>query len=250
MKANRIEVTFTKKDGKLSRIKTETPNQLNFGNGPVLINGEVTQIGYKHYRDSDGYVAEFRYTGDLEYVRWKMHPNGWLSLEYLYTLEGKYPFTGVSFSYPEAHVLSAKWLGNGPYRVWKNRPQGVTLNVWENAYNNTQTGYAPWIYPEFKGYFSNISWMELNTVEGKMYMVSKEDNLFVRLFDFYAMPGIVPYPELPSGNISFLDCIPPIGTKMAVRIDGNALLYGPMGDLNNINGTFARTIYFYFGLLQ
>jgi beta-galactosidase/beta-glucuronidase len=250
LKANKIAVSFNKKDGKLAFVRTETPNQLNFRNGPVMVNGNVTQMGYKHYRDSDGYALEFRYTGDLEFVRWKMHPNGWLSLEYAYTLKGNYPFTGISFDYPEAHVLSAKWLGNGPYRVWKNRPQGVTLNVWENAYNNTQTGSAPWIYPEFKGYFSNISWMELNTVEGKFYVVSKEDNLFVRLFDFYAMPGIKPYPELPSGNISFLDCIPPIGTKMAVRIDGNASVNGPMGKMNEIDTTFNHTLYFYFGLLQ
>jgi hypothetical protein len=250
LKAGKIEVIINKTNGTILQVKTETPNQLNFRNGPVLIAGDVTKLGFKHYKDSAGYVAEFRFTGDLEFIRWRMYDNGWLGLEYAYTLKGTYPFAGVSFDYPEAHILSAKWLGNGPYRIWKNRPQGVTLNVWKNAYNNTQTGYAPWIYPEFKGYFSDITWMEFCTVEGKFYVASKEDNLFVRLFDFYAMPGIKAHPALPSGNISFLDCIPPVGTKMAVRIDDDASLNGPMGKMNELDNTFRHSLYFYFGIIQ
>jgi hypothetical protein len=250
LKANNIAVTFSKRDGKLLQIKTDTPNQLSFRNGPVLVAGDATPTEVKHFKENDGYVLEAKYSGNLSYIRWKMHGNGWLSLSYSYSLQGKFMFTGITFDYPEAHVLSAKWLGNGPYRVWKNRPQGGLISVWENAYNNTQTGYSPWIYPEFKGYYSNLSWMELNTVEGKFYMVTPNENIFVRLFDFYAMPGIKNYPELPAGNISFLDCIPPIGTKMAVRIDGNASILGPMSNMNEINNTFERNLYFYFGSIQ
>jgi hypothetical protein len=31
-------------------------------------------------------------------------------------------------------------MGDGPYRVWKNRLKGVKLNVWDKVYNNTITG--------------------------------------------------------------------------------------------------------------
>lgn len=247
LKASNIAVSIGKLDGKLVKIKTETPNQLSFKNGPVLVSGNSSFTGVKHYREKDGYVVEVSYAGDLHYTRWKMTGNGWVSLEYEYALNGEYPFAGISFDYPEAHVLSSKWLGNGAYRVWKNRPQGVTFNVWENAFNNTQTGAYPWFYPEFKGYFSDITWMIFNTVEGKFMVASPDENLFVRRFTFYAMPGIKPYPELPAGSISFLDYIPPIGTKMAVRIDGNASVLGPMSEMNKINGTHKRTLYFYFG---
>ncbi len=100
-------------------------------------------------RSADGNTrsVEVKYTGDLKYARWTMHPGGWVSLDYEYNLTGAVPLAGISFSYPENFVLGAKWLGKGPYRVWKNRLQGVGKNVWENMYNNTQTGSYPWNYP-------------------------------------------------------------------------------------------------------
>jgi len=186
----------------------------------------------------------------MKYARWKMHKNGLLELNYKYELNGKFDFTGISFNFPEDHMLSVKWLGNGPYRVWKNRMKGVSFNVWENAYNNTTTGYSPWIYPEFKGYFSDISWMEFNTVEGKFLVASGESDLFVRLFEFYGLPGIEPHPSLPPGDISFLDRIPPIGSKMSTRINARPATMGPESQTNDVNNTFERTLYFYFGLVN
>ena len=177
-----------------------------------------------------------------------MYNSGWLACTYEYTLTGSHPFAGISFTYPENFVLGAKWLGKGPYRVWKNRMQGVTQNVWQNAYNNTQTGSSPWTYPEFKGYYADISWMELNTVEGKFLIAGADSNLFVRLFDFYGISGPKPFPELPPGNLSLLDRIPPMGTKLALNVDTNTPKLGPSGELNKMNGTVTRTVYFYFGL--
>ena len=49
---------------------------------------------------------------------------------------------------------------------------GTPVNVWQNIYNNTHTGYSPVVYPEFKGYYGEVSWMELSTVEGKFYIAS------------------------------------------------------------------------------
>jgi hypothetical protein len=163
-------------------------------------------------------------------------------------VEGDQPFTGISFNYPENYVLSARWLGKGPSRQWKNRMQGTPVNVWENIYNNTHTGYSPVVYPEFKGYYGEVAWMELSTVEGKLYIASPNSGLFVRLFDFYALSSANrPHPEIPIGNISFLDCIPPIGTKLATGLTTNTRVYGPQSELNHVNGTMKRTLYFYFG---
>lgn len=46
-----------------------------------------------------------------------------------------------------------RWLGKGPYRVWKNRIEGTNYGIWQKDYNNTVTGeyYHQLIYPEFKG---------------------------------------------------------------------------------------------------
>ncbi len=43
--------------------------------------------------------------------------------------------------------------------------------------------------------------MELNTVEGKFLVASKDTGLYVRLFNFYGLSGIVPHPTLPIGDI-------------------------------------------------
>ncbi|MCB0535831.1 MAG: hypothetical protein KDD14_26745, partial [Saprospiraceae bacterium] len=169
----------------------------SLSNGPVLVSGEAKPAGFHHFPEPDGYVAEAEYEGALKYIKWKMYDNGWLRLDYEYNLEGEHPFMGVTFDYPESNIIGARWLGNGPYRVWKNRRQGATFDLWEAMYNNTHTGSAPWVYPEFKGYFSDIAWMEFNTVEGKFLVASPQEGLFVRLFDFYGLSGPVPHPALP-----------------------------------------------------
>ncbi|TGE03697.1 glycoside hydrolase family 2 protein [Hymenobacter fodinae] len=248
--ASGIAVTFNKTNGHLTQVRGNNGDKLSFANGPVLVSGAAQFLGLSHRREGQQEVVEARYSGDLSTVRWTMNSSGWLRLDYAYTLQGNYRFTGVSFTYPENYVIGAKWLGKGPYRVWKNRLQGVGLNVWENAYNNTQTGAAPWLYPEFKGYFADIAWLEMNTVEGKFLVASPDPGLYVRLFDFYGLSGVKPHPALPLGNLSFLDAIPPLGTKLALNIDANTENLGPSGELNHVSGPTKRTLYFYFGLLK
>jgi hypothetical protein len=248
LSANGISVSFNKNTGKIASLANTNSARLSFNNGPVLVSGKGQVSGSNLQKDGDSYVLQFNYTGDMKSVRWKMYPSGWLQMDYEYSLNGLYPFTGITFNYPENFVLGAKWLGKGPYRVWKNRLQGVTTNVWQNANNNTRTGSYPWNYPEFKGYYADVTWMEMNTVEGKFTIASPQSDLFVRLFDFYGLSGSTPAPELPAGDISFLDGIPPISTKLALNITYNATNYGPSSEGNKLNGPVKRTLYFFFGL--
>ena len=248
VKSGGISVSFSKKEGKIADIRSSHGDKMSFGGAPMLVGGRASFTGLKHFKENDGYVIELQYEGDLKYARWKMFNGGWMSLEYEYSLNGNYPFAGISFTYPENYVLGAKWLGRGPYRVWKNRLPGTVENVWKNANNNTQTGSAPWIFPEFKGYYADITWMEMNTVEGKFLMASKDNGIYVRLFDFYGLSGVKPAPDLPAGNISFLDAIPPIGTKLALNISYNAAVLGPQSEWAVINKPVKHTLYFYFGL--
>jgi Glycosyl hydrolases family 2, TIM barrel domain/Glycosyl hydrolases family 2, sugar binding domain/Glycosyl hydrolases family 2/Beta galactosidase small chain len=245
-----VSVVLDKKSGNLVTTKnTANDYVLSFNNGPVLVKGNATVTGSKTYKEGNDAVVEFAYSGDLKYVKWKINSSGWTTMDYEYTANGDLPFAGITFNYPENYVLGARWLGKGPYRQWKNRIAGTPVNVWQNIYNNTHTGYSAHIYPEFKGYYGDITWMELSTVEGKLYIASKEPGMFVRLFDFYALSAAVkPHPELPIGNISFLDCIPPIGTKLATGLTTNTKVYGPMSELNHVSGSKQRTLYFYFGM--
>lgn len=248
LRSGGIGIALHKKTGLLAGVSNAAANNLLFRNGPVLVGGNASFRGISNRMDGKNRIIEASYTGALEYARWTMYPGGWVSLDYEYHLDDSVALAGISFDYPENFVLGAKWLGKGPYRVWKNRLQGVTSNVWENMYNNTQTGSFPWNYPEFKGYFADITWMELNTVEGKFLVASQEPGLYVRLFNFYGLSGVVPHPALPPGDISFLDAIPPIGTKLALNISANTKNLGPAGEFTRLNGSVKRRLWFYFGL--
>jgi hypothetical protein len=245
-----VSVTLDKKTGNLVTTRNTTNDYvLSFNNGPLLVKGNASVVSSRSYSQGSESVVEFNYTGDMKYTRWTINASGWTKLEYEYNVNGDLPFTGISFNYPENYILSSRWLGKGPVRQWKNRLAGTEINVWQNIYNNTHTGYSPIAYPEFKGYYGEVAWMELSTVEGKMFIASPDPGLFVRLFDFYALSAAAkPHPEIPLGNISFLDCIPPIGTKLATGLTTNTRVYGPMSELNHVSGSKKRTLYFYFGM--
>lgn len=243
-----VRILINKKTGLLIRASNKKGDQLSISNGPVFVNGAASLSSARLYQEANKSVAMFTYNGAFEQVKWTMLGSGWVELEYAYTLNSQVPFAGVSFNYPENYILGTKWLGKGPYRQWKNRTAGTGLSVWQNLYNNTQTGYYPLVYPEFKGYYGDVHWMEFNTVEGKFYVAAQDTGLFVRLFHFHALTGVRPHPDLPAGDISFLDCIPPIGTKLAFNISTNTRALGPQSELTTIARRVCRKLYFYFGL--
>lgn len=110
-----------------------------------------------------------------------IYGSGWLKLDYVFSFEGKVDYLGVSFNYPEDRIYRMKWLGKGPYRVWKNRLKGQTIDVWENTYNNFQPGTA-WDYPEFPGYYDDLSWVVLITADGPLTIATDRDDLFLRIY--------------------------------------------------------------------
>lgn len=142
-------------------------------------------------------------------------PSGWIEIDYSFDIAGYHDHIGVTFDYPEEKVKHIKWLGNGPYRVWKNRLKGVTFNIWKKEYNNTVTGES-WVYPEFKGFHSNMYAADLTTDEGMIKFVFASDNLYLHLFtpdnpvkrNNDNTLGI-----FPDGQLSILNAISPVGTK-------------------------------------
>jgi hypothetical protein len=249
LSANGITVTFNKNTGNIDLLRnTTTENRLRLSNGPVLVAGEQRVVEAKQYPQGDAQVLEFTYEGDLKYVRWTMFPSGWLQMDYSYALNGTYDFTGITFDYPERNIIGVRWLGRGPYRVWKNRPQGAAFDVSAKLYNDTQTGSYPWFYPEFKGYHADMVWMQVDAVEGRFYVLSEQEDLYARWgeqFHAFQTSGD-PHPVIPAGGISFLDNIPPTGTKMAINFNQRPGGLGPMSQSNEVNDTYTRTLYFYF----
>jgi len=249
MAANDISVTINKGKGIISEVKNNENRITSFRNGPLSCTGPDTVIGFSHREEPGCHVAEISFDGSMDRITYKMYPSGWLEMSYSYSLSGKYNYAGITFDFEEGNVMSAKWLGKGPYRVWKNRIQG-TKDVWEKAYNNTIAGTFPWNFPEFKGYYTDVSWVELNTIDGKILVATPDQNLFVRLFEFYAFPEPTLFPELPPGDLSFLDAIPPVGSKMSTNMNAKPASFGPQSYKNNMDGTYKHTLYFNFGILN
>ena len=114
---------------------------------------------YNGDNDTTVVVSEYK-LGAIDKVVWKIAPDGKANMQFTYTFNGVVDIMGVKFEMEEADMLSKKWLGNGPYRVWKNRLHGPQYGIWENDYNDPVPGET-FNYPEFKGYFSDVKWMKL-----------------------------------------------------------------------------------------
>jgi hypothetical protein len=121
-------------------------------------------------------------------------------------------------------------MGNGPYRVYKNRLKGTNLGLWSKKYNNTVTGEGSLDYPEFKGYYSNLYWADIETSKQPFTVVCATENIFLHMLNpenpklAETRNASVPY---PAGGFSFLHGIPAIGTKFR-----SADRTGPMGMKN------------------
>lgn len=221
--ASQITFEFDKKKGTLVRALREG-KKIELHNGPRFITGQETELsGVKHYADEQGnYIVEFSFQGDvnkfrnIQYgVKWTVRSDGLLDL----TASGHY-MQGITFDYPEEKILSVRRLGDGPFRVWRNRMKGTRLAVWEDDYNNTITGdpSTMYDYPEFKGFFSSLYWVRFfNNDNSNLTVYCHTPYTFFRLFtpetpeavrEGWGMDKL----EYPEGDISFLNAIPPIGT--------------------------------------
>lgn len=247
--ANGVELSFGKADGLLKQVRNKQ-GEISFSNGPLQdVQKEIEFQGVKHYREGETVVVEVSY-GKYHNFNWQVFPSGWVKLDCAYEIWGAFDHFGLNFDYPEAKVKAVRYLGNGPYRVWKNRMKGVQFGLWEKAYNNTVTGES-WDYPEFKGYHSDLYWAVLETEEQPFTVVSASENLFLRLYTpqrpRHAPKNNYTVPEFPQGDISFMHGITPIGTKFQA-----AEKLGAQGEKNHYmrvgNVPKRAVLYFDFGL--
>ncbi len=215
--AKGVEIGIGLASGLIETVSNERGG-FPFSGGPLpdTVIGASTFKSIKHYSDGNDYVIEAEFEGILRKVVYRMLGSGLLQIDYAY-LPGNstYDFLGVSFDYPEDQVTGVKYLGRGPYRVWKNRRKGLQFGVWEKAYNNTVTGES-WDYPEFKGYHDEVYWAEIQTKEQPFTLMIPSNNLFLHLFTPDEPEGAYNTNtdgKFPGKNISILHAISPIGTK-------------------------------------
>lgn len=248
--AGRRELHFSKENGMLVRVSLEG-QQLPIFNGPRFVafrrndrkyddvSGAALLTQIASHQEGENVVVEVSYSGALRKVRWVVGNDGQVQLEYEYNYSGVVDMIGVQFDSYEKQMRRIRWLGSGPYRVWQNRLQGTTLDVWENEYNDSTPG-ENWIYPEFKGYFRDWRWASFDTAAGRLSVFNKEPGSYLGVFK--PKDGVNGLLDLPDIGIAFLDVIPAMRNKFHTTDE-----IGPQSQPRHVAGLIKRTLVFKVG---
>jgi len=216
--AGGIRISIDKKTGLLKSVENSSGG-IPFNNGPVVEQAVNNFRNFTSKYDGENLVIESVFDKKESYntLQWTIYPSGIVKMKVRYFPSDYFTrFVGVNFSFPESEIKSVQWMGSGPYRVWKNRMKGTSLGVWKKEYNNTATGEPPFVYPEFKGYHSNLYWCKFNTSSQPFRVFSENEDIFLRLFTPLKQKDTEwnnMDPVFPSGDISFMNGIAAIGTK-------------------------------------
>lgn len=238
LKSEKVSITFDAATGMILRVlsgNTEIP----LTNGPVAVGMKMVYQPASSYVRQDSEEAVFcaRYKGGADSIVWRLTSQGLLYMDavLLNRASGGGGFDdafmdtevynlGLTFSYPERICKGMKWLGRGPYRVWKNRIPGTNYGIWHKDYNNTVTGesYDNLVYPEFKGYHANMYWATFESDTAPFTVYSRTDGIFYRVFTPEEPKGSAKrtMPEFPEGDISFLLDIPAICSFKPIEQQG------------------------------
>ncbi|WP_431210046.1 hypothetical protein ACQ86N_28750 [Puia sp. P3] len=204
--------------------------------GPALAGGKDSLANFSHRGGGEGtQFVEADYRGAASFhVKWTFRPGRPVELAWQYTQTEPADFMGITFDYPEDKITGMKWLGRGPYRVWKNRLKGQKLGVWYKAYNNSVTGET-WNYPEFKGYHAEVYWVTIGNKESPFTIYMEDAPKYFQMLrparEKAALSNNNVEPAFPEGSIGILDGISAIGTKFQ-----RAGVMGPQSQKNQPSG--------------
>ena len=214
-------------------------------------------VSLTHAMVGDDLVISAAFNGPMKTLRYRLKPNGWLSLDYVYAMSGPHEYFGIGFDYPEAEVKGMRFFGQGPDPVYQNRLAGGILDVWQRSYNNTMVGDPDDLkpgehfdYPAFKGFYSGVHWAQFNTTEGEITAALEQhpdSPVYLQVFAPKTASAkllgqaAVPF---PSTGLSFLNAIPAIGNKF-----GGPQTMGPAGQPAIASGEYKGHLSLYFGKL-
>jgi beta-galactosidase/beta-glucuronidase len=263
--AGKDKFTFSKKDGELKGVSV-SGREISFANGPHFFaarRADRSLDQFYNHDDPDAKAKDRTYTefsdkavfngfdvktsgnnlvvtsnyklGNMDKAQWTIAPDGTMTLDYSYNFSAVVDMMGIKFDYPEDKMQHKRWLGDGPYRVWQNRLQGTVYDVWENDYNDPIPGES-FTYPEFKGYFAHVSWMNLKTSEGEISITNETPDSYVGVYEPRDGKDNLLY-TLPKSGISILNVIPPVRNKV------NATdLIGPSSQPKWVDGIYKGRI--------
>lgn len=258
VKLGKTALQFSSKTGELIAINRDG-KPLAFGQGPRFIAARRADRSMDVYYNHDDAVAKSKeriysdvsgtsilknfevlekedkvlikasYQGNMTEAVWTFSIDGSICLDYEYRYDGVVELMGVKFDYPESQMLSKRWLGNGPYRVWQNRLQGPTLGVWKTDYNDPIPAES-FTYPEFKGYFSNWNWVDFTTTEGHFGLKNDSPDSYLGVYTPRDGRDALLY-TIPQSGIAVLKVIPAVRNKV-----NSTDLNGPSAQAKWVNG--------------
>jgi len=266
--AGKLTLNFNTQTGELMSV-LRNGNLLSFGNGPRFIAARRADrsmdVFYNHddaqskskdriYKDISGesqlksFTAEEKdgkviiragYFGNMTKTEWTITADEQVWLDYEYRYDGVVELMGIKFDYPESQMLSKRWLGKGPYRVWQNRLRGTTLDVWQRDYNDPIPGES-FLYPEFKGYFNDWKWVDFTTTEGHFRMSNETPGSYLGVYTPRDGRDAILY-TLPESGIAVFKVIPGVRNKV-----NSTDLVGPSSQAQWVNGPQTGRILFRF----
>lgn len=215
-----VRVVFDRISGLISKVESGN-RTIPLSGGPLPVGMRAKVISTSTRMEGGKAVLGVKYTGGVDSIVWSLDSDGILAMDAVIlnrpdyrkgdgpAYDARVTNLGLTFNYPEQEVKGMKWLGQGPYRVWKNRTRGANFGCWHKDYNNTVTGYSfgSLIYPEFKGYHGSLYWAVLEGHDRGLTVSSLTDGLYFRVFTPYEPKDIgkddrmEPFPE---GDLSFL----------------------------------------------
>ncbi|OQP61360.1 hypothetical protein A3860_06525 [Niastella vici] len=230
-----INYIFDKKTGNITKVYVGK-RDLAF-TGPFLAGvSNYTMADFKHLVKENTHTVEVTYKGENTlYVKWTFHTGELPKMEYQYSMKPAGEYTGITFKYPEEKIVGVKWMGRGPFHVWKNRIKGQQLGVWEKPNKPNTTS-------EFKGWHADIYWVQFQTNMGNFTLYTDQQNVFLQMFSPLKQGALLnefataPFPD--NGNIGFMNQISGLGTKPADNVASKSL--------KSANDQIGGTIYFDF----
>lgn len=220
--AGSCQLIFNHSDGTLREVSIND-TRLPLSDFPKVVSVPVSQaesgtgkVQVTLSEENGIYKISSKGKNGFDAFQWTIHPNGTLALDYTFTLEkGEYSYAGIVMPISAASVQSKKWLGEGPYRIWKNRTEGGELNVWEVGKQKNVPGQL-WNFPEFEGFFAPWYWANIYLDDNvKISMASQCSDLALGVLN--PVNGNDPkyakwkYPT--EEGIYFFNHISPVGSK-------------------------------------
>jgi len=227
-----VGLKFNSFNGLLKEVRN-AGGEIPLTNGPIIQEGNTNFGGISYEFDKDKNLiisSTYDKRTNFNKIKWEIYRNGWIKLRLDYfpdSLHNK--MLGINFDFSEKDIRSVTYMGKGPYRVWRNRLNGGRFDVWKKEYNDTETG-EQWSYPEFKGYYAQFYGGQFKANNQSFIVATETEDLFLRLYSAkWKTDQWHNYePWFPSGDISFMNAIPSIGSRTQTRETT-----GPMG-LDNI----------------